>query len=96
MMRPYSGYLNVQIRHATQSGGTNAHATAVRIDWTGRRLLRADSREAKRQILDVLSPWRLRRVPRAEGGYIFRTVTFFLVGCAILPRIDEFWYRSSG
>lgn len=76
--------------------GEISHAAAVRIDWTGGRLLREGSREAEPQVLDVLSPWRLRRVPRAEGGYIFRTVTFFLVGCAILPRIDEFWYRSSG
>ena len=30
----------------------------------------------------------LRRVPGAEEGYIFRTVAVFLVGCAILPRIN--------
>ena len=33
-------------------------------------------------------PLRLRRVPGAEEGYIFRTVAVFLVGCAILPRIN--------
>lgn len=53
-------------------------------------------RDARRRGLDVLSPWKLRRAPGAEEGYIFRTVAFFLVGCASLPRTDGSWYRSSG
>jgi hypothetical protein len=52
--------------------------------------------EGRRCLLDVLNPWRLRRVPGAEGGYIFRTVALFLVGCAILPRLDRLWYLLSG